>query len=125
MSAPSLPSAVAAVLSADAVLAALGARADGLASADVPARRRAAGRNELAEEEPETMRAKFVQKLREPMIAMLLCSAVISLFMGQYDDCVSISLVRGRERAERRRAALLRRQPLTRPPPPPPSSRSL
>jgi hypothetical protein len=52
------------------------------------------GRNELPEAEEEPLWQKFVAKLKEPMIALLLTSAGVSLLTGQYDDAVSIALVR-------------------------------
>jgi Ca2+-transporting ATPase len=37
---------------------------------------------------------KFLEKFKEPMIALLLGSAFISLVTRQYDDAISITLVR-------------------------------
>ena len=39
------------------------------------------------------MWAKFLDKLKEPMVALLLGSACVSLLTKQYDDAISISLV--------------------------------
>jgi Ca2+-transporting ATPase len=48
------------------------------------------GRNELPEEEDEPLWKKFLEKLKEPMIALLMASAGISLLTGQYNDAISI-----------------------------------
>ena len=39
------------------------------------------------------MWAKFLEKLKEPMVALLLGSACVSLLTRQYDDAISITLV--------------------------------
>ena len=69
----------------------------GLSSVDVTQRRAFHGANELSTSEDEPWWAKFLEKFKEPMIALLLGSATISLLLGQYDDAISITLVR-RER---------------------------
>ena len=51
------------------------------------------GANELSTAEDEPWWAKFLEKFKEPMIALLLGSATVSLVMGQYDDAISITLV--------------------------------
>jgi P-type Ca2+ transporter type 2C len=84
MSFRSLSSAEACSLPADEVLRAL--QVDprhGLSALDVAARRRAHGPNELETKEKESIWAKFLEKAREPMIALLLGSAGISLLTGQ------------------------------------------
>jgi Ca2+-transporting ATPase len=48
----------------------------------------------LPEEEEEPLWQKFLDKLKEPMIALLMCSAGISLLTGQYHDALSIFIVR-------------------------------
>ena len=72
----------------------------GLPSSSVGGRQSDFGRNELPEAEEEPLWQKFLAKLKEPMIALLLSSAGVSLLTGQYDDAVSIALVR--ESARRR-----------------------
>lgn len=47
---------------------------------------------EEADEDP--LWKKFLEKLKEPMIALLLASAGVSLLTGQYDDAISIAIVR-------------------------------
>lgn len=39
------------------------------------------------------MWAKFLDKLKEPMVALLLGSALVSVLTKQYDDAISITLV--------------------------------
>jgi len=68
----------------------------GLPSSEVAQRRQFHGRNELSTAEEDPWWAKFAEKFREPMIALLLASAGVSLLTKQYDDAISITLVRGR-----------------------------
>lgn len=89
-----IPSAQASLLPAEDVLRRLHVdAAAGLESSDVEKRRRAHGANELGEDDDEPLYMKFVEKLKEPMIALLLGSAGVSLLIGQYDDAISIALV--------------------------------
>ncbi len=62
-------------------------------SVDVIERKRHHGLNELETSEIEPMWRKFLDKLKEPMIALLLASAGVSLITAQYDDAISITLV--------------------------------
>jgi hypothetical protein len=79
----------------DEVLRAVGVDArHGLSGIDVAERRRVHGQNTLDAEEEEPLWRRFLDKLKEPMIALLLASAGVSLVTGQYDDAVSIALVR-------------------------------
>ncbi len=66
----------------------------GLSAMDVAERGRVHGPNELEAEEPEPLWRKFLDKFKEPMIALLLASAGVSLLTKQYDDAISITLVR-------------------------------
>ena len=66
----------------------------GLSNEDVSQRRAFHGANELSTSEDEPWWAKFLEKFKEPMIALLLGSAAVSLLTSQYDDAISISLVR-------------------------------
>lgn len=50
------------------------------------------GPNELPHEEPEPLWLRFLKQFRETLILLLLASAAISFFMGNYDDAVSITL---------------------------------
>ncbi|KAL9643273.1 hypothetical protein ABK040_014729 [Willaertia magna] len=64
----------------------------GLAETEAKRRQAHVGLNELEEEEKETLFEKFIEKFKEPMILLLLGSAIISVLFGQYDDAISIAL---------------------------------
>lgn len=66
----------------------------GLKQADVPGLRAIYGWNELDRQEEESMFTKFIHSFTEnPLILLLLGSAVVSLLMGQMDDAISITMV--------------------------------
>lgn len=66
----------------------------GLKQADVPGLRAIYGWNELDRQEDESMFTKFIHSFTEnPLILLLLGSAVVSLLMGQMDDAISITMV--------------------------------
>lgn len=95
MSRGGLPSAhVVCTLTADQVFYDLNAKKEGLSLEEVSTRLVTHGTNELPEEEEEPLWQKFLDKLKEPMIALLMCSAGISLLTGQYHDALSIFIVR-------------------------------
>jgi Ca2+-transporting ATPase len=50
------------------------------------------GPNELPHEDPEPLWLRFLKQFKETLILLLLASAGISFFMGNYDDAVSITL---------------------------------
>ncbi len=52
------------------------------------------GPNVLAAKEDDPLWKKFIEKFKEPMILLLLASAVISALLQQFDDAFSITLVR-------------------------------
>ena len=54
---------------------------------------RAIARNILVSKQKETIWDKLLEQIRNPLIALLLFSALISFLMGQWDDAVSIGLV--------------------------------
>lgn len=88
-----LTSATACVLPAAEVLRQLDSDANaGLSTGEWRARLRRHGANELSAEEEEPVWRKFLDKLREPMIVLLLASAAVSLLTRQFDDAVSITL---------------------------------
>lgn len=91
----SLSSAQACLMPVEDVLRSLGVDSrHGLSiSSDVIERKKQYGNNEFETEEVEPIWKKFIDKLKEPMIALLLASAGVSLATGQYDDAISISLV--------------------------------
>ena len=76
--------------SVDDVLFFLCSSPQGLTTTAAQSRLVTYGRNELPEEEDEPLWKKFLEKLKEPMIALLMASAGISLLTGQYNDAISI-----------------------------------
>lgn len=65
---------------------------DGLNSSQVEAIRAKIGRNELTEKEKDPMWKRWVLQFREPMNALLVGSAVVSVLIGQMDDAICITL---------------------------------
>lgn len=68
--------------------------ATGLSFTQVEARRAYHGDNVLKSEDPEPLWKKFLEQFKEPMILLLLASASVSMLLGQFDDAISITLVR-------------------------------
>ncbi|KAL2846719.1 hypothetical protein BJX68DRAFT_240266 [Aspergillus pseudodeflectus] len=64
----------------------------GLTPAEAEIRYLQDGPNELPHEEPEPLWLRFLKQFKETLILLLLASAAISFFMGNYDDAVSITL---------------------------------
>lgn len=88
-----LSSEAASQLPVDDVLHALQSDAEqGLSEAEVARRMHVFGPNEFGEEEAEPLWRKYIEQFKEPLILLLLGSAAVSIFMGQYDDAVSITL---------------------------------
>ncbi|PNS20597.1 Calcium-transporting ATPase 1 [Sphaceloma murrayae] len=50
------------------------------------------GSNELPHEEPEPLWLRFLKQFKETLILLLLASAAISAFMGNFEDAVSIAV---------------------------------
>uniref|UniRef100_A0A1I8FMI1 P-type Ca(2+) transporter n=1 Tax=Macrostomum lignano TaxID=282301 RepID=A0A1I8FMI1_9PLAT len=65
---------------------------DGLSQAEADVRLRRFGPNEIESPPDDPLWQKYLEQFKDPMILLLLCSAVISLLMRQFDDAVSISL---------------------------------
>ncbi|KAL0089261.1 PMR1-type calcium-transporting P-type ATPase [Phycomyces blakesleeanus] len=65
----------------------------GLSQSDISSLRSIYGFNELEKGEDESMFSKFIKSFTEnPLILLLLGSAVVSLAMGQLDDALSITM---------------------------------
>lgn len=68
--------------------------ASGLTTQEANSRRLRYGANEFEVEDDEPIYMKFFKSFYEnPLILLLLASAVVSLLMEQYDDAISITLV--------------------------------
>ena len=50
------------------------------------------GYNELIVKEEEPVWKKYLEQFKNPLIILLLCSAVVSIGMKQFDDAASITL---------------------------------
>ncbi|UZJ56340.1 hypothetical protein CBS101457_005660 [Exobasidium rhododendri] len=65
----------------------------GLSNAAVPQQRTlAGGPNEFAVKAPDSPYRKFLEQFSEPLILLLLGSAVVSALLGEWDDALSITL---------------------------------
>lgn len=64
----------------------------GLSPAEAEARLLNDGPNELPHEAPEPLWLRFLKQFKETLILLLLASAMISFFMGNLDDAVSIAI---------------------------------
>lgn len=64
----------------------------GLSPAEAEARLLNDGPNELPHEAPEALWLRFLKQFKETLILLLLASAVISFFMGNLDDAISITI---------------------------------
>lgn len=65
---------------------------DGLDRATVDSLRQKYGANELSSKDPPKIWERWLEQFREPMNALLIGSAVVSVLVGQVDDAVCISL---------------------------------
>jgi P-type Ca2+ transporter type 2C len=50
------------------------------------------GYNELEQEEEDPLWRKYLDQFNDPLIGLLLASAIVSILVGQYDDAISITL---------------------------------
>ncbi|KAK4950543.1 High affinity Ca2+/Mn2+ P-type ATPase-like protein, partial [Elasticomyces elasticus] len=64
----------------------------GLSSSEAQARLHRDGANELPPEEEEPLWLRFLKQFKETLILLLLASAVVSFFLGNTDDSISITL---------------------------------
>lgn len=88
---PLTPSSHYATLSIPQTLSALSTSATtGLASGKVPAIRELSGPNEFEVAAKDPLWKRFAGQFREPLIMLLLGSAAVSAFVGNYDDAASI-----------------------------------
>ena len=63
----------------------------GLAPQEVANLRRAHGLNKLEAEEKDHICIRFIEQFKDPLILLLLGSALLSIIVGQYDDAMSIA----------------------------------
>ncbi|VDO75211.1 unnamed protein product [Heligmosomoides polygyrus] len=66
--------------------------ASGISSAEATLRRQYHGYNEFEVSEQEPLWRKYSEQFRNPLILLLLASAVVSLLMRQFDDAISITI---------------------------------
>lgn len=64
----------------------------GLSTSEAFKRLHEHGPNELPQSEPDPLWQKFLAQLKEPMILLLLASAVASVIVGNKDDAISITV---------------------------------
>ena len=64
----------------------------GLDTETVQARQQEHGKNELEASEPDPLWLRWLQQFKEPMNALLIGSAVVSLLVGETDDAICITL---------------------------------
>lgn len=64
----------------------------GLLVNDALQRQKLYGYNEFDVGEEDPLWKKYLNQFKEPMILLLLCSGIVSICMGQYDDAMSITV---------------------------------
>ncbi|KAI0175959.1 calcium-transporting ATPase type 2C member 1 [Hypoxylon sp. FL1284] len=64
----------------------------GLSHPEALSRLRDWGPNEIPHEPPDPLWLRFIMQFREPLIILLLISAFLSIFVGNMDDAVSITI---------------------------------
>ncbi|KAI3334809.1 calcium-transporting ATPase [Ustulina deusta] len=65
---------------------------NGLAPGEALSRLQDFGPNEIIHDEPDPLWFRFLMQFREPLILLLLISAFLSIFVGNMDDAVSITV---------------------------------
>ena len=73
-------------LTPDQVQAALGSASTGLSSAEAERRLGEYGRNEVERRRVPTLRALLVAQLRNPLLALLVFAAIVSIASGEWVD---------------------------------------
>eukprot|EP01040_Poterioochromonas_malhamensis_P012300 gene12300-13453_t len=63
----------------------------GLSNAAISSLKKIHGTNKIAEEEKEHILLRYVEHFKDPLILLLLGSAVLSILVGQYEDAFSIA----------------------------------
>ncbi|CAD6184355.1 unnamed protein product [Caenorhabditis auriculariae] len=66
--------------------------AEGLTTAEATRRRQYHGYNEFEVGESEPLWKKYLEQFQNPLILLLLASAVVSIIMRQFDDAISITV---------------------------------
>ncbi|XP_026688831.1 calcium-transporting ATPase type 2C member 1-like isoform X5 [Diaphorina citri] len=56
-------------------------------------RRQLIGYNEFCVKEEDPLWRKYIEQFKNPLILLLLASALVSVFMKQFDDAISITVV--------------------------------
>nr|CAB3224479.1 calcium-transporting ATPase type 2C member 1 [Phallusia mammillata] len=64
----------------------------GLSDGEVARRRKIHGYNEFQIKQDDPLWKKYLQQFKDPLILLLLASAVVSIVMKQYDDAISIAV---------------------------------
>ncbi|KAI1486960.1 calcium-transporting P-type ATPase [Biscogniauxia mediterranea] len=64
----------------------------GLAPSEALSRLQDFGPNEIPHDDPEPLWLRFLMQFKEPLIILLLASAFLSIFVGNMDDAVSITV---------------------------------
>ncbi|KAI0842932.1 calcium-transporting ATPase type 2C member 1 [Hypoxylon sp. FL0890] len=64
----------------------------GLTPAEALSRLRDFGPNEIPHDPPDPLWLRFIMQFREPLILLLLISAFLSIFVGNMDDAISITI---------------------------------
>eukprot|EP01112_Ceratiomyxa_fruticulosa_P011526 TRINITY_DN3128_c0_g1_i9.p1 TRINITY_DN3128_c0_g1~~TRINITY_DN3128_c0_g1_i9.p1 ORF type:complete len:714 (+),score=153.67 TRINITY_DN3128_c0_g1_i9:1602-3743(+) len=63
---------------------------DGISAREFNARYSTGPRNVIEEKEDDPLYKKYFEQFTEPLIVLLLVSALVSIFLGQFDDAISI-----------------------------------
>ena len=78
------------IMTKEDIYLALNTSARGLSFHEAEQRLKTCGPNAIAEEEGESIFQKFLEQFKEPLIILLLTSAVVSVIMGEIADAIGI-----------------------------------